>query len=232
MVNFSTWIFSKFPDYFWENDSYKDGQGLGLLQRYLKAIGQELDENITPQIANVQDIQDPITTAEKYLTHLSDVLGNPPDTFYDVPKYRRMLRYIMGINKCKGTIASYEKIFAILGVTINITQIAEQVYQYDTGEQYDKALTYDTPCPPCTDYTLAIIDPDDNFPILGTMGVNLNIYRLLMAIIKYVEPINARLITLTYKGVDITTGSNWVLTTGIWYDDEHWKDTAYYKDNV
>ena len=228
MINFRTWIFEKFPYYFWENDTYKDGEGHGLFQRYLETVGIELDSELVNKIPGLLDLTNAELVASKQLIHLAEVLGNPPDTFGDETKYRKLLKYITNINKEKGNLKGYQLIFGVLGVDVEIEEVYGLDNHYDTELQYDTDLHYDGNCPPCSNYTLAITDPDGNCPEIADAPTNPIINNLLMAIIKYVEPINAVLVDITYGGGSLT--DQWVLTTGIWNDNNYWNDVKIYRD--
>lgn len=228
MVNFRNWIFEHFPYYFRENDSYKDGDGYGLFQRYLTGLGSELDYELTNKIPGLLDLNNAEVIASKHLVHLAAVLGNPPDTFGDETKYRKLLRYITTINKYKGTVRGYELIFGILGVNVVVEEIALTDYRYDSEFKYDDGNIYDGNCPPCSKYNLIITDPDGNCPEIGEASSDPILMALLKAIIKYVEPINAVLASLSYGGEISDNG--WVLTTGIWNDSKYWDNSKYYRD--
>jgi len=53
---FRDFFFSLLPSYFKDNDNYKDLNNEGLLERYLRIYGMEIDENIYPFITNFLDI--------------------------------------------------------------------------------------------------------------------------------------------------------------------------------
>lgn len=228
MVNFSTWFFNHFPEFFWENDSYKDGNGQGLLQRFLSALGIEVDTYVTPRITDLLNLTDVEGVESKHLTHLADILGNPPDMFGDETKYRLLLKHLSHINMYKGTLKGYQLIFGVLGVKVEIEEIALVEYNYDSGHQYDLPINYDSKCPPCSKYNLIITDPDSNCPTIGTAADEPEIFNLLIKIIEYVQPINLILNQVTYEGTDLIP--SWILTTGVWDDSKRWNDSKYWRD--
>lgn len=228
MGNFSESIFNLFPPFFRDNDSYKDGNGKGLLQRYLEALGKELDLEVLNKVPKIQDLVNADFVASKHLVHLADVLGNPPDTFGDELKYRKLLKYICYINKHKGTVRGYELLFNILGVEVEIEEIPITTYKYDSEHQYDTHLTYDGNCPPCSNYILHITDAGGNCPEIGDAQGDVTLRQALDAIIAYVEPINAKLQDITYNGTSIEPG--WILSTGFWDDSKTWLDTGIWVD--
>lgn len=227
MVSFKDWLFDTLPYYFRANDSYVTG-GKGLLQRFLMAIGEEIDDNIIIPLTNLFNVYDAALIDEKLIVHLAEILGNPPDTFYDTNTYRRLLKYIPYINKYKGTAKGYEYLFRVLGVMATIEEDELVDYKYDIGHQYDTSVKYDSQCPPCSNYTLLITDADNNCPILADAPTDPLIYNMLLNLIRYVEPINARLTGYSYN--EGSGADWWILTTGVWDDTKFWSDTKHWKD--
>lgn len=236
MVSFKDYLFNQFPIRYWEEDSYKNGQGKGLLQRLMESLGTEWDQELLPKLEGVSDINDLLTTDSKYLVHLAWFLGNPPDTFYDEARYRKLLQYLTDIIKVKGTEESYHRLFFLLGVTVTLTYIPPTIPKYDGDFHHDTTVRYDSECPSCSDYDLAISDPDGNLSLVGwALGHYYTtrakeILALLDALIKYVEPINMHLRNLTYNS-DPVNSIPWVLTTGVWDDSRYWADAKIYRDN-
>ena len=107
---FQTFIQDRLPDYFRRNDTYVDENGDGLLLRYLSIFGDELDQEVIPTIECYLNIIDAQNCDAQYLTHISDVLGNPPDIFGDDDMYRNLLSYICSVYKIKGTKKSVLKL--------------------------------------------------------------------------------------------------------------------------
>jgi hypothetical protein len=236
MVSFKSLIYDQFPRRFREEDTYIDQNGKGLFRRFIETMGDEWDQELSGKLENYLDLFSVLDTDSKYLVHLAWFLGNPPDMLYSDVRYRRLLRYLMDINKCKGTLKSYDMIFFMLGVTVTLTIYPPKVMKYDIGTlKYDETLRYDEECPTCSDYDLAIHDPEGNQIAIGQAleqpgPGSAALLALLGAIIKYVEPINMRLMTLTYDGDPIVDPA-WVLTTGTWDDSLKWADHKIYRDN-
>src|SRR6478736_1028349 len=104
MSYFKDWFFNKLPNYYHINDSYKDANDKGLLQRYLENIGEDIDDNILPFIDNLLDIIDPTkqaNTGYKFLNTLAYTVGSPPDIFLGDPaqaeKYAKLINHIVSI---------------------------------------------------------------------------------------------------------------------------------------
>jgi phage tail-like protein len=185
---FKDFIFNLFPSYFKENDSYKNGNGEGLFERYLRCFGEEIDNEILPYLENYLDELDPVTASSKMLQHISDSLGNPPDIFLNETQYRNILRYAVDVYKIKGTAASYQLLFSLLGYNTNIIEYTADEYIYDNGWFYDEDPFYDSSCPLCSEYSLLFTNASNPLS-----PISLTILALLESIIYWVEPINARL---------------------------------------
>ena len=228
MASFSEHLYNQFPYFFRENDTYKDNEGRGIFQRYLSALGSEWDNGSLNTIPGLDTLTDAELVGDKQLVHLADVLGNPPDTFGNEPRYRVLLKYITHINKYKGTLKGYQLLFSILGVEVTIEEITLTSYKYDSGNQYDTDIIYDGNCPPCSFYVLHITDPDGNCPEIGQAQSNVTLRQLLNAIVAYVEPLNAVLKDITYEGTSLEP--DWILSTGFWDDTKTWLDTGTWID--
>lgn len=178
MFLFDTSFWDKLPSYFHEEDTYKDGSNKGLLQRYLRIFGLELDESIVPYINNYLDQVDPKTASNNFLTHIAYALGNPLDIFSDASKFSLLLQYIMSIYKIKGTIKSYEVYFKLLGLTAYIVEHFDNINTYyDSGILYDTDLIlYDSYCDSCSDYSIFFKDINQAcLPSAPTLGSPLTI---------------------------------------------------------
>lgn len=198
-VFFKDYMFSLLPWYFKKNDTFKDNDNKGLLERYLSIFGQEIDEEIIPKIECYMNIIVAQECESRFLIHLSDVLGNPPDVFNNETQYRNLLAYIVSIYKIKGTKAAYELFFGLLGFTIELVELsvtnAESQYNndgsYDTG---DSDSIYDqTKCSPCSDYDITFFPKD-----LTNLVLSSDTLDALNDAIDFNEPINATLNNLTF----------------------------------
>lgn len=198
-IDFSIWIWERLPQYFVENDTYKDANGDGILMRYLSVLGYELDMDIVNQIPCYLKIIDPTTCAEEFLIHLSDVLGNPPDIFNDISLYRKLLNYIVAVYKIKGTVAAYELFFSLLGYDIAIVEIepVNNESQYDIEGEYDTGnidSVYDNNrCSPCSAYSITFYPQT-----LEGINITQSLLDRLRVAIDFNEPINAKLRDLTF----------------------------------
>ena len=165
---FRNFFFSLLPDYFKEQDSYKDLNNEGLLERYLRNFGEEIDDEIYPFIEMLLDViyggksltdnilvrGDDILTYgadiltygppktirdDKFLKYIAYMLGNPIDINGMADTYRKIINYAVAIYKVKGTIRSYELLFNLLGLKITIREtIVTEANRFDTDLQYDQ----------------------------------------------------------------------------------------------
>lgn len=235
-VDMSSFIWDKLPEYFHEKDTYKDGDGKGLLQRYLTVIEDEFTEEIIPSIECYINIIDINITEDKFINLLSIALGRPPDIFNDLDNYRKLLKYIVSVYKIKGTKASYELFFKLLGFDIVLTEIPplEGGFRYDTWGEYDtgdKEVIYDIdPCPACSFYTIEFT-PSPNSDITE---ITPELYNRLLSIVFFNEPINAKLAGLTYvlfvndfMEVEITDESEEIIENPLIYDTDD-EDNPYH----
>ena len=76
-------MFGRLPHYFKENDSYKDVNNEGLLERYLEIFCAEIDTEVSPYIDELLDITDAEALSgltrdnpTELLIHISELFGN------------------------------------------------------------------------------------------------------------------------------------------------------------
>jgi len=209
-------LFQKLPHYFKENDSYKDGNDEGLLERYLEIFCAEIDNEVSPYLDEVLSITDAEalsgltrTDPTELLIHISELFGNPPDIGTgedysgDEDEYIILIRYIKYILQTKGTRKSLEYFLAIYnyeidtltesGVVHNTYDVDPTPVKYDDGKEYDWGAGFIFH----SGYDLAITD------LAGTDAKDpdqpwLDDY-LKPAIQQFINPIWAILGTLTYS---------------------------------
>lgn len=234
---FQTFIQDRLPDYFRRNDTYVDNNGDGLLMRYLSIFGDEIDQEIIPTIECYLNIIDAQNCDAQYLTHISDVLGNPPDIFGDDDKYRNLLSYICSVYKIKGTKKAYELFFSLLGFDIDLYEIPlnDSVLNYDSAGEYDTDMIYDqSKCSPCSFYDITFYPKDPSNYVFTA-----DLIAKLRAAIKFNEPINAKLRHLTLgirfndsMGIKLNDSSNYVVDKVNIYDIGNEYDTTEEYDNL
>ncbi len=182
------------PDYVIDNDSYKDLDNKGFVERYLSIFGAELDEFYYNQIDEIGDQTNPLNASNiAYLDLIAAGLGDLPNISQNSDHYRRILSFILSIWKVKGTKKSYKAIFYTLSVIlVSLDEIDVTVLHYDDGvSTYDDGVTfYDENCPICSEYDITVTGP----------ALTADIYQKLLNLVTLVEPINAHLRNITYNG--------------------------------
>lgn len=192
------YVKNKLPNYIIDNDSYKDINGKGFVERYLEIFGAELDDEYLPELEGIINQKNPQLTNADFLDYIAGQLGDLPNISKDTAHYRNILSFIVSIWAIKGTIKSYKSILYSLGLyNTTITEIPLVTVAYDDpAVSYDAAelFQYDTSCQTCSEY------------IINTTGPTLtvDIYQQLLNLVELVEPINAKLKHIVYNG-DIVT---------------------------
>lgn len=161
----TNFMFGKLPVFFKVNDSYKDGNDEGLLERYLEIFCAEIDGELSPYIDEVLDITDAEALSgltrdnpTELLTHISELFGDPPDIGTglaysgDEDNYIALIRYIANILRTRGTTKSLEYFLALYDYeidtltestdTIGIYDATPTVLEYDSGSEYDGGFTF------------------------------------------------------------------------------------------
>lgn len=208
---FASWFFNKLPNYYHINDTYKNTDDKGLLQRFLENIGDEIDDNITPFIDSLINIVDPTTqsgTGYKFLNSLSYTLGSPPDIYLGDPAknadYAKLLSHIVSIYKIKGTKKSFELFFSLLGYSITVIEYSPSIpVTFDSIYDFDEDHKFDKGCEPCSEYSIlsqAILTS-------GTCGPSANpildpsLYPIMVEVAKFLQPANVTLKSIITGGL-------------------------------
>lgn len=140
-----------------ENDTYKDTDGKGILERFMEVCGEYLDTDINPQLDNFLDQLDPLTTDEYFLNLLWEYYGYIPYAFgimqdsqyYDKTQltktltrkdlnvdHRNLLRFAITLFKIRCTPKFYNILGRFYGLEIDITE--------PTGDRINKSSVYDS----------------------------------------------------------------------------------------
>lgn len=192
---FKDWFFKQFPNAIQETDSYIDGFGEGLLRRYLRAYGVELDEEFMPYITTFVDIIDIESCPDKYLPLLATLLGNPatPDTTPAI--YRKVLAYAIQIYKVKGTAESFQLMGNLLGLSLTIVEATPRrritydnkpsMVSYDQGHIYDSTDDY------CSAYWLGYSSTDDTTSPFTQNAISQVTLDKIQRVLCFLQPINA-----------------------------------------
>jgi len=201
ITKFKDWIFTRFPYFYSQLDTYKDSNGKGLFERYMSVFGDELDQEIVPKIEEVLNLVDAQITPDRFLTPLSKSLGSPPDVSLSPEQYRNLLSFIVDFYKIKGTIKAYELFFYFMGFSVTIEEINTSEILYDEptilydSQFHDTILQvrYDERCFTCSYYTIDFVSIDP-----GNITLTPEVVDKLALAIDFNEPINAILLSYTY----------------------------------
>lgn len=146
-------VFAKFfPYYYKENDSYKDSEGRGLLERLITTCTEYFDTNLiinplNPGLDNFIDLLDIDKTPEIFLNYLWEYLGEIPyawgiltngkpynkdnlETWLSSPKSypnadpRKALKYAISLHKIRGTKKFYQLLGKLYRVSFDFIDIS------------------------------------------------------------------------------------------------------------
>lgn len=208
-MEFRDWLFNHLPKAYRDKDSYKDPNGEGVLKRYLRLYGLELDENFWPFMNNFIDLIDVMECDDKFLPLIGSILGYPPTINTSTDTYRKILLYAVAIYKIKGTKKSFQILFNLLGLEMDIIEdMPRKKIHYDKPfTYYDDEWKYDSHCDYCSGYHIIYNSVNDNC-ITGTMyNVPKAVLNSIPNIICFLNPINATFLGLIrrYKICDEVT---------------------------
>ena len=131
---------------------------------------------------------------------------------------RKLLRFILKYYFIKGTKKGYRILFGMLGMTMVLTEHPTQS-GFDQGIGFDDAFrTFDLACPTCTDYSVELT---------GSVTLTDEIAIAIGSIIRFNEPIDMKLRTLTYNGTPVNTDPAAALDRTFEEDDDReYEDSA------
>lgn len=193
-------IFSLFSPSWVDRDSLKDENGAGFMQRFNEMLADDTDTVVLPGIAELTDnVVNPDTALVKFLPYMEDLRG--VSYVDDVEATRRkILKYAIRFNKIKGTKRALEMLLNLyLGLEVTITEHFE-AYTFDSPEKFDSTLRrFDrTKCSQyCTEYSVELTGAAVNLTLVQ--------FKAVFEIIKWNQPINAKLRACTYNGTLISS---------------------------
>lgn len=174
-------IFGFFANkYIREEDTYKDANGKGLIQRFVEVCGEYLDDYVNPELDNFLDIINPNVTDDYFINLLWEYFGFIPyaygiiqnSKYYDKVEisqalnrknlnvdYRNLLRYAISLYKIRCTPTFYTILGRFYGLEITMTEPSgDQINKssvYDSEAYYDQSSYYnqEVDCLECLDLT-------------------------------------------------------------------------------
>lgn len=214
-------FFNKFPPYFRNNDSYKNDDGEGLMQRFLQVPGEYM-EFLEPYADNwVLNVRDIISCYNEFVANHANTLGNPPNIFPGDPDYirfRKFLWYIVSIYKIKGTLKSYQVLFEALGFSVELLEVPFTPSLWDYSSYPDEynglnplqiallgleadvinwdEFNWDEVCQQCVYYYILVSNLTDDPENQTYAQITAEELENLLEIVALVEPIDAVLLGL------------------------------------
>lgn len=147
------------PKGFKDNDSYKDSQGAGLLERLTDIICDELDNEVLPKLEGAKYLTSPMDITkipganyEGLLSYIGWLWGSIPYiTFQDLETYQIYLGYAIWIHKNRGNIKAINMFLSLFGLEVNLDNPRSyqslrvgKSYRYDEPNRfYDTDIIYD-----------------------------------------------------------------------------------------
>lgn len=159
--SFKDYVFNNlFPDYYHANDTYKDSEGKGILERFIEVCSEYLDTEVMPDIDNFTDIIDIDETPEIFLNYLWEYFGyipyaygvltrGEPYTKENVARWlnnpkgfpkadtRKILKYAISLYKIRCTSNFYTVLGRFYGVRFELYEVtsdpSSEVYEGDVG---------------------------------------------------------------------------------------------------
>lgn len=178
--HFFTFISNRFIR---SNDTYKDAQGKGILQRFMEVCGEYLDTDVNPELDNFLDILNPTTTDEYFLNLMWEYFGFIPYAYgimQDSKYYnkvelaktlnrkdlkvdnRNLLRFAISLYKIRCTPAFYVILGKFYGLEITIIEpTATRVNKstvYDSQAYYNQESLYnqEVDCLECLEIDISV----------------------------------------------------------------------------
>lgn len=163
---FQTYIFRDLPYYYQHNDTYKDSEGKGILERFIGVCAKYLDEEVMPDIDNFMDCLDVDVANPIFLNYLWEYFGFFPYSYgvithgepytqenlekwmkesrgYPTADYRKLLKYAISLYKIRGTQKFYEILGRFYGVTFTLTEVDDTTKASLVDAIGDGSVNYD-----------------------------------------------------------------------------------------
>lgn len=137
------------PFYYKDKDTYKDGNGQGILEKLLEICGTYFQDNIKAEIDQTLEILDIGSTSKYYLNLLWEMLGqmpfarissNPGPLSLSEEQQRNLIKYTNTLLKIRGTKKFFQVMFGVFSKESN--NLAITITSDDPGWEKDvKELT-------------------------------------------------------------------------------------------
>lgn len=207
-TNFKDFLLSKFIYYFRDFDTNKDSNGDGTFIRYMSIFGEELDDNVIPDLTNAIYQKVPYSSDGNHINSrllpylTADLGGYPdPDNLLSETVLRKILANLVDIIKHKGTQLGYDKLFFFYGYSVILTIYPFQGILHDqSAPPADFDINHDTDdigngspvihdqgCRKCFEYDITLTS------LTGVSQIALT-HSQIASIASFVEPVNMTLV--------------------------------------
>ena len=166
-------LFSFFPNYYKENDTYKDSEGKGILERFIEVCSEYFDTEVMPDIDNFLSCIDVDKTSPVLLNYLWEYFGYIPYAYglitngepytkenlqkwlvnskehYPIANVRKLLKYAISLYKIRCTSDFYIILGKFYGVQFIVTDPTENDNPNEgslgiSGQDSSWEVNYDT----------------------------------------------------------------------------------------
>lgn len=185
-------IFSFFGVHAKINDSFKDGSGKGINERYNECLGEDYDENVRVLVDDFHDnLYVPKKCDSKFIEFLEYNVGRPIIVVETDSFRRKMLELNHQITLIKGTLLSHEVLFGMLGVTVVTITVLENTSGFDSAVTFDdEGRKFDGSATCCGHYTIALT---------GGAVQDATLNAAILRIARYLQPIDSEIDSITYN---------------------------------
>lgn len=196
MINLKVKIWNLYDEYEQLNDTLKDKDGKGLLQRFNEAVVEEYDTNVDPLVTNfVDNILNVDTIYDKFIPLLESVLGEFPTMASSFAGRRKLMKFALKLYTIKGSVRAYEVMFRLIGMdTFLLEEFPDSFGLDSTVTLDDEVRVFDNFCTPCVQYDITLT---------GTLPVSNDLISFVRRVINFNEPITARVRTVLYNGDEL-----------------------------
>lgn len=192
-MNIRDIIFSLFGSYEHQADVNKDSQGKGTHERFNEIVGKDIDEELKIKVDRIVEYNlDPYTCLDKFIPYLEHRIGVTLFLGNSIEMRRVVLKHYLKWLTIRSTLKCYHTLFGMLGFQANITEYFLN-YSFDSPVTFDdEGRVFDMQgCNRCYEYSIALT---------GSVVITPDLIAAIMSIIKWNEPINAVLKSITYNG--------------------------------
>jgi hypothetical protein len=207
------YFFGSLPGYYKENDTYKNEEGKGLLERFLGIFQTQAEQYLT-EVDVMKTFVNAREAPYKFLPYIGSLYGKPPIPTEDDTIFSNILESIQFLNTYKGTLSSLESYFGVLGVGATINLVPRPIYNHDESREHDDyVVIHDSNTILCVKYTVNVEDPSESLVDIFKEPFTDNNKLAIQSIFRYFLPINMVMTDFQYNGVtqDIRLGEDIIL---------------------